>query len=71
MDIYHILPCNVFVFVLFFNITHRMPTLLFIFAAKKREGIQGSFSDPGESGYVHTKNQACQGDVVFEFHQPE
>lgn len=42
----------------------------FIFAVKKREGIQGSFSDPVGHEYVHSKNQTYQGDLVFEFHQP-
>ena len=46
-----------------------MPTLLFISAVKKREGIQGSFSVPAESGYAHSKTQAYPGDPVFEFHQ--
>lgn len=68
--IYHILPCNVFIFVLFFNLKLIMPTLLFISAVRKRGGIQGSFSVPAESGYAHSKTQAYPGDPVFEFHQP-
>lgn len=55
----------------FFNLmAYNANSPFLIFAVKKREGIQGSFSDPAGREYVHSKNQTYQGDLVFEFHQP-
>lgn len=60
MDIYHILPCNVFIFVLFFNLKHIMPTLLFISAVKRGKEFKAHFLSRQKVGMLIVKLKHTQ-----------